>query len=59
MKRLRQIRGLLLSFTSGLTLGNTETGIKLCIVVPLVILLFMMYDEKKASRNNPTSGYLK
>lgn len=46
MKRIRQLRGLLLSFTSGLVLGNTETGIKLCIIVPLVIVLFMTYDEK-------------
>lgn len=46
MRKLKQLRGLLLSFTSGLALGNTKTGTKFCIIVPLVILLFMNYDEK-------------
>lgn len=46
MRKLKQLRGLLLSFVGGLVLGNVETGTKFCIIIPLVILLFMSYDEK-------------
>lgn len=56
MKLIRQLRGLLLSFTNGLALGNLETGTKLCIIVPLVILLFMTYDEKEFNKRKRYSA---
>lgn len=55
MRKLKQLRGLLIAFVSGLALGNTETGIKLCIIIPLVILLFMTYDEKAFDKRKKAS----
>lgn len=56
MRKLKQLRGLLIAFVSGLALGNTEMGIKLCIIVPLVILLFMTYDEKEFNKRKRYSA---
>ena len=51
MNNLKILRSMVLSFASGLALGNLATGIKLCIIIPLVILLFMTYDEKSFYKN--------
>lgn len=56
MRNLKILRSMVLSFASGLLLGNTETGIKLCIIVPLVILLFMTYDEKALNKRKRYSA---
>jgi len=47
MQRIRQLRSMILAFVTGLALSNLSTGVKLCIAVPLAIVWFMSYDEKK------------
>ena len=45
MRRIKQLRGLLLAFSSGLMLGNLDFGTKVCIIVPLLILHFISADD--------------
>lgn len=47
MQRIRQLRGLIIAFITGLALSNLSIGVKLCIAVPIAIMWFMSYDEKK------------
>lgn len=47
MRKLKQLRSMILAFVTGLALSNLSAGVKLCIAVPLAIVWFMSYDEKK------------
>ena len=47
MRRVKQLRSMILAFVTGLALSNLSTGVKLCIAVPLGLVWFMNYDEKK------------
>lgn len=50
MLRLKQLRMALMSFGVGLLLGNIDSGLKVCIITPLIILWFMSYDFKSERR---------
>ncbi|MDH6364705.1 hypothetical protein M2139_001719 [Enterococcus sp. PF1-24] len=48
MQRLKQYRGLLIAFTSGLVLSNhLSLGFKVSLVVPVALVLLMDFDSKK------------
>lgn len=51
MQRIKQLRSMILAFVTGLAISNLSTGVKLCIVVPLVIVWLMSYDEKVFHQN--------
>lgn len=46
MRKLKQLRGLIIAFVTGLALSNLSTGIKLCIAVSLILtqLVFLEWD---------------
>ena len=44
MRKLRIARSMILSFAAGLIIGNVSNGVKICIIVPLIILWFMSLD---------------
>lgn len=46
MKNLKIARSMVLSFGVGLLLGNIDSGLKLCIITPIIILWVMSYDFK-------------
>lgn len=49
MQRIKQLRGLIITFVTGLSLSNLSIGVKLCIAVPVAIMWFMSYDERKVN----------
>ncbi|GGC74549.1 hypothetical protein [Enterococcus wangshanyuanii] len=55
MERLKQLRGLIIAFVSGMSLSQLSIGIKICIAVPLLLLWFMNYDEKKFDKRKRVS----
>lgn len=54
MQRIRQLRSMILAFVTGLSLSNLSIGVKLCIAVPLCLMWFMSYDERKIKNDNQT-----
>jgi len=57
MRKLKQLRGLVIAFISGMSLSQLSIGAKLCIAVPLILLWLISYDDAAIERNERKHDY--
>ncbi|WP_375180570.1 hypothetical protein, partial [Enterococcus rotai] len=57
MRKLKQLRGLVIAFIGGMSLSQLSVGAKICIAIPLILLWLINYDDAAIERNERKHDY--